>query len=92
VALPAWPGLSDRLVTYRRNAAHRPLRARDRCYECGRFIPTGAIGRCDRCFERRPPALALQYGDHRMEYPQSALDAMPSALVIALRRSPHRIA
>ena len=92
VALPAWPGLSDRLVTYRRNAAHRPLRARDRCYECGRFIPTGAIGRCDRCFERRPPALALQYGDHRMEYPQSALDAMPSALVLALRRSPHRIA
>jgi hypothetical protein len=92
VALPTWPGLSDRLVIYRRNAAHRPLRTRDRCYECGRFIPTGAIGRCDRCFERRPPALALQYGDHRVEYPQSALDAMPSALVLALGRSPHRIA
>jgi hypothetical protein len=44
-------------MVYRRNPQRRPLVERDRCFECRRFIPTGAIGRCDACFERHPPAL-----------------------------------
>ena len=59
-ALPNWPGLADRLVVYRRNAGRRPLTERDRCHDCRRYLPTGAIGRCDRCFRQRPPAMALR--------------------------------
>src|SRR5438067_2432041 len=47
VRLPNWPRLRDMLMVYRRNAVRRPLRERDRCFDCHRFIPTGAIGRCD---------------------------------------------
>lgn len=92
VALPTWPGLRDRLVIYRRSLVRRALTMRDRCYECGRFIRTGGIGRCDACFRRRPPALALQYGNDRLEYPLAAVTAMPPALRMALESSPHRIA
>jgi hypothetical protein len=52
VVLPNWPGLRDRLVVYRRKPARRPLVQRDRCPECGRYLPTGTTGRCDRCFAR----------------------------------------
>jgi hypothetical protein len=89
--LPHWPRLSDRLMVYRRNAQPRPHAERDRCFECRRFIPTGAIGRCDECFERRPPALALRVGRHRVEYPQEVVDAMPPALRRAFEASPARI-
>jgi len=57
----------------------------------GRYIATGAIGRCDACFERRPPALALKVGRHRVEYPQDVVDAMPPALRRAFEASPSRI-
>lgn len=63
----------------------------DRCFECKRFIATGAIGRCDWCFERRPAALALQIGKHRVEYVQEMLDALPAAQRSAVERSPNRI-
>jgi hypothetical protein len=89
--LPRWPRLSDRLMVYRRNVERRPHAERDRCFECRRFIPTGAIGRCDACFERRPPALALRVGRHRVEYPQAVVDAMPPALRKAFEASPARI-
>ena len=78
-------------MVYRRNPQRRPHVERDRCFECRRFIPTGAIGRCDECFERRPPALALKAGRHRVEYPQDAVDAMPPALRKAFEASPNRI-
>lgn len=91
MALPRWPRLRDSVLVYRRNARRLPLRQRDRCFECGRFIATGAIGRCDACFERRPPALALRAGRHRVEYPQDVVDAMPEALRRAFERSPSRI-
>jgi len=91
VDLPSWPGLHDRLLVYRRNPTRRPLLERDHCDECGRFVATGSIGRCDRCFERRPPALALRLGRHRIEYPQAVLDAMPPALRKAFESSPSRI-
>jgi hypothetical protein len=78
-------------MVYGRNATRRPNRERDRCFECKRFIRTGAIGRCDACFGRRPPAVALRLGDHRVEYPQEALDAMPPALRRAFEESPNRI-
>jgi len=91
IELPHWPRLRDRLMVYRRNARRRPHLERDRCFECRRFIATGAIGRCDACFERRPPALALRVGRHRMEYPQEVVDAMPPALRKAFERSPSRI-
>ena len=42
-----------------------------------RYLPTGAIGRCDRCFRLHPPAMALQVNGHRVEYPQEIVDAMP---------------
>ncbi|MCW2935172.1 MAG: hypothetical protein JWM19_6134 [Actinomycetia bacterium] len=87
-ALPTWPGLRDRLVVYRRNGERRPLAQRDRCPECKRFLPTGAAGRCDRCFTRRPPAMALQVNGHRVEYPQEVVDTMPPGLRMAFERSP----
>jgi hypothetical protein len=87
-ALPTWPGLRDRLVVYRRNGERRPLDQRDRCPECKRFLPTGAAGRCDRCFTRRPPAMALQVNGHRVEYPQEIVDTMPPGLRRAFERSP----
>ena len=91
VPLPNWPRLRDRLLVYRRNAVRRPLRDRDRCFECHRFIATGAIGRCDACFARKPSALALQVGRHRVEYLQEMLDAMPAERRRALEESPNRI-
>jgi hypothetical protein len=91
VDLPHWPRLRDRLVVYRRNLQRRPQLERDRCFECHRFIATGAIGRCDACFARRPPALALRVGRHRVEYPQAVVDAMPPALRKAFETSPSRI-
>ena len=91
VDLPHWPRLRDRLMVYRRNAQRRPHLERDRCFECKRFVRTGAIGRCDWCFEQRPTALALRVGRHRVEYPQEMLDAMPPALRKAFERSPNRI-
>jgi hypothetical protein len=92
VELPHWPRLRDSVMVYRRNAQRLPHVERDRCFECRRFIATGAIGRCDACFERRPPALALRAGKHRVEYPQQVVDAMPAALRKAFERSPSRIA
>jgi hypothetical protein len=89
--LPHWPRLEDRVMVYRRNASRRAHVERDRCFECNRYIPTGAIGRCDACFRRRPPALALKVGRHRIEYPQSVVDAMPPALRKAFEASPSRI-
>lgn len=91
VDLPHWPRLRDRVMVYRRNPQRRPHVQRDRCFECQRFIPTGAIGRCDECFRRRPPALALRVGRHRVEYPQDVVDAMPSGLRKAFEASPNRI-
>lgn len=91
VMLPNWPGLRDRLVVYRRNPVRRPLAARDRCYDCARFLPTGATGRCDPCFARRPPAMALRVNGHRVEYPQEVVDAMPAGLRLAFERSPSLI-
>jgi len=89
--LPHWPQLRDRVIVYRRNPQRHPHLERDRCFECKRFIATGAIGRCDACFERRPPALALRVGRHRVEYPQDVVDAMPPALRMAFEASPSRI-
>jgi len=89
--LPHWPRLRDRLMVYRRNPQRQPLAERDRCFECLRFIPTGAIGRCDVCFNLRPPALALKVGRHRVEYPQEVVDAMPPALRKAFAASRNRI-
>jgi hypothetical protein len=89
--LPHWPRLRDRLMVFRRNPRRRAHVERDRCFECRRFIATGAIGRCDACFERRPPALALRVGRHRVEYPQDVVDAMPPALRKAFEASPTRI-
>ena len=89
--MPAWPGLRDRLVVYQRNPVRRPLIQRDRCASCRRFLPTGSAGRCDRCFDRRPPALALRVNGHRVEYPQEIVDAMPAGLRLAFERSPARL-
>ena len=91
VGLPNWPRLRDTLTVYRRNRVRQALRERDRCFECHRFIATGAIGRCDWCFARKPTALALQVGRHRVEYLQEMLDAMPRAQREALERAPNRI-
>jgi hypothetical protein len=91
VMLPAWPGLRDRLVIYRRDEVRRPLSARDRCAECRRFLPTGAAGRCDACFARRPPAMALRVSGRRVEYPREVVDGMPTGLRLALERSPSLI-
>ncbi len=92
IALPAWPGVADRLVVFRRNPVRRRHTTRDRCDECRRYVPTGAIGRCARCRERRPAALTLEIGGHRLEYPAAALEAMPPALAAALRNSTHVVA
>jgi len=86
-AVPNWPGLRDRLVVYRRNPVRRPLALRDRCVSCQRFLPTGAAGRCDWCFARQPPAMALRVNGHRVEYPREVVDAMPTGLRLALERS-----
>jgi hypothetical protein len=91
IALPTWPGVADRLVILRRNPVRRRHTTRDRCDECRRYVPTGAIGRCARCRERHPAALTLRVGEHRLEYPAEALAAMPPALVTALRNSVHRL-
>ena len=91
VRLPNWPRLRDTLMVYRRNAMRRPLRERDRCFDCHRFMPTGAIGRCDWCFNRKPAALALQVGKHRVEYVQEMLDAMPAERRRELEENPNRI-
>ena len=91
VPLPNWPRLRDTLTVYRRNTVRRRLRERDRCFDCHRFIATGAIGRCDWCFARKPAALALQVGRHRVEYLQEMLDAMPPERRRALEESPNRI-
>jgi len=90
-ALPQWPRIADRVTVYRRNQVRRPLTVRNRCYQCGRFLGTDAIGRCDRCFARHPPALAIAVGPHRVEYPLEALMSMPAALRYALADSPNRI-
>jgi SAM-dependent methyltransferase len=87
-ALPNWPGLGDRLVVYRRNAERRALAQRDRCPGCGRYLPTGAIGRCDRCFSLHPPAMAVQVNGLRVEYPAQVVVAMPQGLRRAFERSP----
>ena len=86
-ALPNWPGLRDRLTVYRRNPVRRPLTHRDRCVSCRRFLPTGAAGRCDACFARRPPAMALRVNGRRVEYPQEVVDGMPPGLRLAFERS-----
>jgi hypothetical protein len=91
VALPRWPKLRDTLMVYERNAVRRPLLQRDVCFACRRFIATGAIGRCDWCVGRRPAALVLQVGRHRVEYLQEMLDAMPRAQRETLERAPNRI-
>ena len=91
VALPTWPGLRDRLVVYRRNMVRRPLAGRDRCPDCRRFMPTGSAGRCDACFARRPPAMAMRVNGVRVEYPSEVVNAMPSGLRLAFERSPARI-
>jgi hypothetical protein len=89
--LPHWPRLQDRVMVYRRNAVRRAHIERDRCFECRRYIATGAIGRCDACFRGRPPALALKVGRHRVEYPREVVEAMPPALRRAFEASPARI-
>lgn len=91
VRLPTWPWTADRLVVYRRHPLRRPHTVRDRCFQCGRFLPTGSIGRCDPCFRRRPPALAIRQGRHRLEYTDEMVLAMPPALRLALERSRNRI-
>lgn len=88
VALPTWPGLRDRLVVYRRNPLRRPLTRRDRCPGCRRFMATGSAGRCDACFARQPPAMALLVNGLRVEYPREVVDAMPAGLRLAFERSP----
>ena len=91
VDLPHWPRLEDRVHVYTRNAVRRPHGERDRCEECRRFVPTGSLGRCDRCFAARPPALALRVGRHRAEYSEELLEALPAALRAAFEASPDRI-
>src|SRR5215470_11706981 len=91
VALPRWPRLGDSLMVYRRNPVRRPQSDRDRCFGCQRYIPTGAIGRCDWCVRHRPTALALRVGRHRVEYPRDVFESLPPALRAALEQSPNRI-
>jgi hypothetical protein len=90
LALPSWPGIPDRLTVWRRSPARFPLRIRDRCPQCARFVPTGWPGRCDRCVAARPAALTLWSGRHRIEYSRTALDRMPAALRAALEASAAR--
>lgn len=88
--LPSWPGIPDRLTVWRRAPVRRPLRVRDRCPQCARFMRTGSAGRCDRCVAATPAALTLRSGAHRIEYSRTALDRMPAALRAALEASPAR--
>ncbi len=89
VDLPHWPRLRDRLAVYHRNSLRRPHTLRDRCDECHRFVPTGSTGRCEWCFARHPPAMALRVGKHRVEYPREIVEAMPAALRRAFEQSPN---
>jgi len=91
VELPHWPRLRDFAFVYRRRPVRRRQAARDRCPECGRYVATGTLGRCDNCFARRPPALAVRSGRYRAEYSDAQLDAMPPALRHALEASTERI-
>jgi hypothetical protein len=90
LALPSWPGIPDRLTVWRRCPVRRPLRVRDRCPQCARYVPTGSTGRCDRCVATRPASLTLWSGTRRIEYSSAALDRMPAALRAALEASPAR--
>jgi hypothetical protein len=92
LALPSWPGIPDRFTVWRRSPVRRPLRARDRCPQCARYMPTGSAGRCDRCVATRPAALTLWSGTRRIEYSRTALDRMPAALRAALEASQARSA
>ncbi|MET0133257.1 MAG: hypothetical protein ABW215_06655 [Kibdelosporangium sp.] len=91
LAVPFWPDIPDRLTVWRRSPVRRPLRSRDRCPQCARFVPTGAAGRCDRCVVARPAALTLRAGAHRIEYSAEALAGMPTALRAALVASAARL-
>jgi hypothetical protein len=91
VAIPTWPGLRDRLTIFRRNPVRRPHRVRDRCPGCGRLVPTGHLGRCDRCRRTAPAALVLRSGSHLVEYSADQLAALPPALRAALLASPERV-
>ena len=91
VDLPHWPRLDDRLRVYRRNPVRRAQLERERCSECRRFMPTRSLGRCDACFRRRPPALALKSGRHRAEFTPAMLASLPPALRMAYESSPNRI-
>ena len=91
VAIPCWPGLSDRLVVFERAAERRPLATRDRCPGCGRFVPTGSLDRCMRCVVRHPPALAISVDGSRVEYSVEQVEAMPVGLRLALEESVNRI-
>ncbi len=91
VPLPPWPGIGDRLTVYRRNPQRRRHTVRDRCHQCGAFLPTGAVGRCPRCREQRPAALTLSAGEHRMELTEKMLAGMHPALRAALERSSNRV-
>ena len=49
------------------------------------------MGKLLTSVRRRPSALALQVGRHRVEYVQEMLDALPAAQRSAVERSPNRI-
>ena len=53
--------------------------------------PPAPSGAATRASERRPPALALKVGRHRVEYPHEVVEAMPPALRRAFEASPARI-
>jgi len=91
VDLPSWPWLEDRVHVLRRNPVQERQPEGDPCTECVRLMPPGSIGRCDECFARNPPALALRVGRHRAEYSQAELDAMPPPLRAAFEASASRI-
>jgi hypothetical protein len=91
VDIPRWPGLSDQLVVFGRAAERRPLATRDRCPDCGRFVPTGSLDRCARCVVRHPPALAINVDGSRVEYSVEQVEAMPVGLRLALEASVNRI-
>ena len=84
LALASWPGIPDRLTVWARNGQRRPLRARDRCPACRRFVPTGRAARCDHCVASRPAALT----SGGVEYSAAALAALPPALRNALVAGP----
>lgn len=90
LALPSWPGIPDRLTVWRRSSVRRPLRIRDRCPQCTRFVPTGSTGRCDRCVRAKPAALTLRSGTGLIEYSHTMVERMPAALRTALEKSTAR--